>query len=113
MHIHVGDTVVWADHASNEQHGVTFLAGQPLPVLPEWFFSTPTANNGSYDGSSFFNSGFLTAGQAGRPCCLTLTFTRTGTFPYVDVGDFVLGMRGNVIVAPPDPPPATTGHRRG
>lgn len=109
IHIHVGDTVAWTDHTSNEQHGVTFLAGHPLPVLPEWFNSTPTANAGSYDGSSFFNSGLLTGGQAGRPCCLTLTFTRTGTFPYVDPGDFVLGMRGNVIVAPPDSPQATTG----
>jgi plastocyanin len=112
IHIHVGDTVAWTDHTSNEQHGVTFLAGHPLPVLPEWFNSTPTANNGSYDGSSFFNSGLLTGGQAGRPCCLTLTFTRTGTFPYVDPGDFVLGMQGNVIVAPPDPHHAAGLHRK-
>jgi plastocyanin len=112
VHIHVGDTVAWTDHTSNEQHGVTFLAGQPLPQLPEWYTSTPTANSGSYDGSSFFNSGLLTGGQAGRPCCLTLTFTRTGTFPYVDVGDFVLGMQGTVIVAPPDSHPGAAGLHR-
>jgi len=38
--------------------------------------------------------------DAGRGHSLTLTFTRAGTFPYVDVGDFVLGMQGNVIVEP-------------
>jgi len=112
VHIQVGDTVAWTDHTSNEQHGVTFLAGHPLPRIPEWYNSTPTPNTGSYDGSSFFNSGLLTAAQAGRPCCLTLTFTRTGTFPYVDVGDFVLGMRGSVIVAPPDSHPGGAGLRR-
>ena len=112
IHIHVGDTVVWTDHNSNEQHGVTFLAGHPLPQIPDWYSSPPTTNTGSYDGSSFFNSGLLTGGQAGRPCCLTLTFTKTGTFPYVDVGDFVLGMRGNVIVAPLASHPGAAGLHR-
>ncbi len=32
---------------------------------------------------------------------LTLTFTKTGTFPYVDVGDFFMKMQGSVIVTPP------------
>jgi plastocyanin len=111
VHIHVGDTVAWADETSNEQHGVTFLAGHPLPVLPEWYSSTPTTNSGSYDGSSFFNSGPLTPASPGRPCCLTLKFTRSGTFPYVDVADFVLEMQGSVIVAPPDSRPGA-GPRR-
>ena len=31
---------------------------------------------------------------------LTLTFTKTGAFPYVDVGDFFMGMQGSVIVTP-------------
>jgi hypothetical protein len=31
---------------------------------------------------------------------LALTFTKAGTFPYVDVGDFVLGMQASAIVAP-------------
>lgn len=99
VRIHVGDTVVWTNDTSNEAHGVTFLAGQPLPQLPEWFDSSPTGNEISYDGSSFFNSGPLYRADAGLNHSLTLTFTRTGTFPYVDVADFVLGMRGNVIVA--------------
>ena len=100
IHIHVGDTVVWTDDTINEPHGVTFLAGQPLPQIPEWYRSSPTGNGGSYDGSTFFNSGLLYPAAPGRPHTLALTFTKAGTFPYVDVGDFVLGMQGSVIVAP-------------
>jgi plastocyanin len=100
LHIHVGDTVVWTDNTSNELHGVTFLAGQPLPQIPDWYLSNPTGNGISYDGSTFFNSGDLYPPDAGRPTSLTLTFTKTGTFPYVDVGDFFMGMQGSVIVTP-------------
>ena len=100
LHIHVGDTVVWTNDTSNEPHAVTFLAGQPLPQLPDWYLSSPTGNGISYDGSSYFNSGSLYRADAGRNHSVTLTFTRPGTFPYVDVGDFFTGMRGSVIVAP-------------
>src|SRR5215470_16884877 len=41
LHVHVGDTVVWAN-ATSEVHGVTFLAGQPLPPIPGWYDSSPT-----------------------------------------------------------------------
>jgi len=99
VHIHVGDTIVWADNTSNEPHGVTFLAGQPLPPIPDWYFSSPTGNGIRYDGSTFFNSGLLYPADAGRGHTLTLTFTKTGTFPYVDVGDSVLRMQGAVTVA--------------
>jgi plastocyanin len=100
IRIHAGDTVVWTDDTINEPHGVTFLAGQPLPQIPEWYTSSPTGNGGSYDGSTFFNSGLLYPAAPGRPHSLALTFTKAGTFPYVDVGDFILGMQGSVIVAP-------------
>jgi len=80
---------------------VTFLAGRPLPQLPEWFFSSPTGNGVSYDGSSYFNSGLLYPPDAGRNDSLTLTFTKTGTFPYVDVADFFMEMQGSVTVTPP------------
>lgn len=99
LHIHAGDTVVWANDTS-EVHGVTFLAGQPLPLIPGWYQTSPTGNQVPYDGSSFFNSGPLYAADAGRNHSLTLTFTKKGTFPYLDVGDAVLGMRGRVTVAP-------------
>jgi plastocyanin len=100
LRIHVGDTVVWTNDTSNESHAVTFLAGQPLPQLPDWFLSSPTGNGTSYDGSSYFNSGELYRPDAGRPHNLTLTFTRTGIFPYVDVADFFMEMQGSVIVTP-------------
>ena len=101
VRIHVGDTVVWTNNTSNEIHAVTFLAGKPLPKLPEWFLSSPTGNGISYDGSSYFNSGLLYPPDAGRTNSLTLTFIRTGTFPYVDVADIFMGMRGSIIVTPP------------
>jgi plastocyanin len=101
IHIHVGDTVVWTDNTSNELYGVTFLAGQPLPQIPDWYEASPTGNGVSYDGSSFFNSGPLYDADSGRTTSLTLTFTKAGTFPYVEVPDFFLGMQGSVTVTPP------------
>ena len=74
--------------------------GQPLPQVPDWILSSPTGNGISYDGSSYFNSGPLYRADAGRPHSLTLTFTKTGTFPYVDVPAFFVGMQGSVIVTP-------------
>ena len=99
LHIRVGDTVIWANDTS-EVHGVTFLAGQPLPSIPGWYFSSPTGNEVPYDGSTYFNSGSLYAADAGRDHTLTLTITKAGTFPYLDVADSVLGMKGNITVAP-------------
>jgi len=101
LHIHVGDTVEWTSDTGNEPHAVTFLAGQPLPQLPDWYFSSPTGNGISYDGSSYFNSGLLYRADTGRAHSLTLTFTRPGIFPYVDVGDYFMKMQGSVIVTPP------------
>ncbi len=50
---------------------------------------------------------------------LTLTFTRAGTFPDIDVGDFVLGMQRNVMwrhsvtVIPNAPSKIIVGHSGG
>ena len=99
IRIHTGDTVIWTNDTS-EVHGVTFLAGQPLPQLPEWYTSNPTGNGVTYDGSSFLNSGPLYAADTGRNHSLTLTFEKAGTFSYLDVGDSVLGMQGTVSVTP-------------
>ena len=101
VHIHVGDTVVWTNDTTNEPHAVTFLAGQPLPQIPEWFLSSSTGNGISYDGFSYFNSGELYRADIGLAHSLTLTFTRRGAFPYVDVGDFFMEMQGSVVVTPP------------
>jgi plastocyanin len=108
LRIHVGDTVVWTNDTSNQTHGVTFLAGQPLPLTPDWYDASPTGNGVSYDGSSYFNSGPLYragatsgSGPGSRPHSLTLTFTKAGTFPCIDVPAFFMGMKGSVIVTPP------------
>jgi plastocyanin len=53
-----------------------------------------------YDGSTYFNSGPLYAADAGRDHALTVTFTKAGSFPYLDVANSVLRMRGNVTVTP-------------
>jgi plastocyanin len=100
LRIRVGDTVVWTEDASNQSHGVTFLAGQPLPQVPDWFLSSPTGNGVSYDGSTYFNSGPLYRADSGPPHSLTLIFTKAGTFPYVDIPAFFMGMSGSVIVTP-------------
>lgn len=98
IHVNVGDTVVWTNNTINEVHGVTFLAGQSLPQLPEWYFGNPTGNPAAYDGMSFLDSGPLYGADAGRNHSIAVTFTAPGVFPYVDVGDIVLGMHGKVIV---------------
>jgi plastocyanin len=100
IHLHVGDTVVWADDTINEVHGVTFLAGQALLLIPDWFMSGPSGDPTSYDGSTFLNSGPLYAPDAGRNHSFAVTFTTAGTFPYVDVADAGLGMQGTVVVTP-------------
>ena len=100
VHVRVGDTVVWANNTINEIHGVTFLAGQALPLIPDWFMSDPSGNPRSYDGSSFLNSGPLYAADAGRTHSFAVTFTKTGTFSYVDVADAFLGMWGSIVVTP-------------
>jgi plastocyanin len=102
VRVHVGDTVVWADDTIDEIHGVTFLAGQALPLIPDWFLGNPTGNPTSYDGASLLDSGPLYAPDAGRNHSFAVTFTKVGTFPYVDVADVGLGMQGTVVVTPAD-----------
>lgn len=100
VHVRVGDTVAWANDTINEVHGVTFLAGQALPLIPDWYESGPSGNPTSYDGSSFLNSGPLYPADGGRTHSFAVTFTKTGAFSYVDVANAVLGVQGSVIVTP-------------
>ena len=102
VEVRVGDTVEWKNDTINEIHGVTFLAGQPLPLIPDWFFIGPSGDPTSYDGSSFLNSAALYAADAGRDHSFAVRFTKAGTFPYLDVQDAFLGMQGSVIVTPQD-----------
>ncbi len=92
LHVNVGDTIVWTD-SPNGVHSVTFLAGQPLPLIPDYVFTSPTGNATTYDGSKFFDSGTLTPGDS-----FVLTLTKPGVYPYVDVLLDFLGMQGSIIV---------------
>ena len=94
--------MVWANDTINEVYGVTFLAGQALPPIPDWYLSGPSGNPTSYDGSSFLDSGVLYPADGGRNHSFAVTFTKTGTFSYLDVGHAPLGMQGSVIVTPTD-----------
>lgn len=99
IHVRVGDTVVWANNSINEIYGVTFLAGQPLPLVPDWFFAGSSGNPTSYDGTNYLDSGPLYAPDAGRTQSFAVTFTTAGTFPYVDVEyGALLEMQGTIVV---------------
>lgn len=102
LRVAVGDTVEWTNDTINEIGGVTFLAGQALPQLPEWYETGPSGNPTGYDGSAFLNSGPLYAADAGRTHTFAVTFTRPGSYPYVDVGHAPLGVQGSVVVIPQD-----------
>ena len=102
VHVRVGDTVVWENASINEISGVAFLAGQALPLLPDWYANGPSGDPTSYDGSSFLDSGPLYAPDAGRNQSFAATFTKEGTFPYVNVGHAFLGVQGTVVVTPAD-----------
>ena len=95
IRIHVGDTISWKTN-SHEIHTVTFLAGQPLqPFIipapsgmasplqlnPQAVFPAIPAN-GSYDGSTYANSGILST-DPGFAQTFKLTFTHQGVFQYI------------------------------
>ena len=92
LRVNVGDTIVWTD-SPNGVHSVTFLAGEPLPLIPDYVFTSPTGNATTYDGSTFFDSGTLRPGDS-----FVLTLTKPGIYPYVDVLLEFLGMQGSIIV---------------
>ena len=97
LRVHVGDTVVWKQN-THEIHTVTFLAGNPEPVLivpvpppppvlPGPLMINPLAAfpaipaGGLYDGSTYANSGIMST-DPGNPTQFSLTFTQAGTFMY-------------------------------
>jgi plastocyanin len=111
--IHKGDTVKWVLN-SMEIHTVTFLAGMdindipfiipapanpvgPLMLNPKAAF--PNVPSGSsYDGSFYLNSGLIQdSGDPKNPTSYSLTFTQTGSFPYVCLVHGSL-MSGTIVV---------------
>jgi plastocyanin len=111
--IHVGDSITWmAD--THEIHTVTFLAGEPMPELlipaPANDLNTPlqinpsvgfeTPNAGTYDGSTYMNSGIIST-DPNMVHAFSLTFTQQGSFPYVCVVHGVI-MSGTINVVGDD-----------
>ncbi len=116
--IHVGDSVTWTVN-THEIHTVTFLAGNPKPVLilpaPPGMPSPlqlnplvafPVLPQGNlYDGTTYLNSGVMSTDPGGFRT-LTLTFTHEGVFPYYCV---IHGqtMTGSITVVGADQPTPT------
>ena len=78
-----GATVTWNWTGTIEPHSVTFTApGQELPPPgsdPALF--EPTPPTGPYDGTAFVNSGLVPLGPTPPPA-FSMTFDKTGSFPY-------------------------------
>ncbi len=110
--IHVGQTVEWANMDPVTPHTVTFGAEPPNPIPPSGnvtldadgarhaVISSPTES---------VHSGFILAALQERtglpesPLTVTrfrVTFTSTGTFPFICVLHDNLGMKGTIIVLP-------------
>jgi plastocyanin len=108
-----GTTVTWTV-TTDEPHTVTFLAGQPRPILfmrqPEGgdrppmlnpVYAFPSMPAGPWDGTNYVNSGDIGKGQS-----FSLTFGRQGRYPYVCL--LHPPMTGTVEVVPPGTPDVTT-----
>jgi plastocyanin len=111
--VNVGDTVMW-QNTTEVPHTVTFTSGAPAPdsVVPEpagagppllvlapqaLFPSKPSQN---YDGTGYYNSGFITADQqlATGGTSFSLTFTKPGTYSYICLLHADQGMAGVITV---------------
>jgi len=99
--IHQGDTVEWD---ARGVHSVTFIpAGQTPDQLEaqyggDPFAVPPSKPSDNYDASQVYNSGMFFAGP-GAPTSFSLTFTQTGTFPYLCLLHEELGQTGTITVA--------------
>jgi len=118
LRVRVGDTVTWKLDA-DEIHTVTFLGGQPQPMLigpapggspeeamltPEAAFPTrlPGAPVETYDGTNYVNSGIMSKAPAGPDAppndTFSLTFEKPGLYSFLClVHPF---MQGVVVVEP-------------
>jgi uncharacterized protein (TIGR03118 family) len=101
--IHTDDMVVWTQMNFMMIHTVTFpVAGLPIPdfILPNFSINPVAAASVGgkiYNGTDFFSSGVLSPEQN-----YTLTFTNPGTYDYLCLIHDEMGMKGKVIVLPPE-----------
>jgi LPXTG-motif cell wall-anchored protein len=98
--VNVGDTIIWKHNSGLEPHTVTFLGPEttlpPIvvpdtsapakPGAPPTLIMNPKvalpAGGATYDGSTFSSSGFVESDIPG-PQDYKLTFTKTGSYPYL------------------------------
>lgn len=108
-----GTTITWTQESLRD-HTVTFLAGNRLPpqnipqpedpALPQMrnpLAEYPTPPLGPWDGNSFINSGRMQVGES-----FSVTFGRTGSYPYVCIPH--ADMTGTVNVVRPGSAGITT-----
>lgn len=110
--IHVGQTVEWANWDPVTPHTVTFGAepANPQPPSSNVTLDSDRALHAVISSpSEAVHSGFIVASPQERigltqsPITVTrfrVTFTHTGTFPFICVLHDDLGMRGRIIVLP-------------
>ncbi len=103
--IGVGDTIHWT---ASRTHTVTFVPDgvDPATVFPDLPAYIPPMGEGTYDGTTAVNSGFLNFGP-GTPSEYSLTFTAEGVYPFFCAIHASLGQVGTVAVGVPLPAPAS------
>ena len=111
--IHVGDTVQWTQTSAVTPHTVTLVSGgkepdlvvvQPQQSGPPKVMLNPAilapAGGSAYNGTGYFNSGFINGTQdpAPGPRTYKLTFTKPGTYEYICALHDTMGMSGHITV---------------
>ena len=93
--IKAGDTVVWKDGSLYDPHTVTFESPFASPEAPGVFIPGGTKTGSSYSGG-FSNSGFFGPKPFFPVQTFSLTFAKSGSYPYVCV--LHPGMGGQIDV---------------
>lgn len=111
--VRIGDTIEWKQTSAFTPHTVTFLSGANEPEIaiakpqaagPPKFALNPEilnpAGGTTYEGTGYFNSGFMPGTQDPSPGPRTyqVTFTKPGTYEYICTLHDEIGMIGHVTV---------------
>ncbi len=94
LKIHAGDTVKWTQNDFHEAHTVTILAPGQSVLQAEKFIGQAKGGN-VINGPGFVNSGLLWKGMSYQ-----LTFNKPGTYHYLCLLHYNLGMVGTIVVQP-------------
>lgn len=94
LKIQAGDSVKWTQNDFHEAHTVTILAPGQSVAQAEKFIALPKGSN-VINGPGFSNSGLLWKGMSYQ-----LTFNKPGTYHYLCLLHYNLGMIGTIVVQP-------------